>query len=99
MLTPIQMLHAHGIQMFLDPMTGQLGCRAPAGALTDELRDLVAEVTLEHEERAAILEYDAGMDRKDAERVAAAVATGCGDPRGAAIHAVGIRFRACKAVG
>lgn len=81
MLTPIQLLHTHGIEMLQDHRTGLMSYRAPAGGLSGELRDLVAETALEYEERAAILEYDAGMTRKDAERLAAADATGCRDPR------------------
>lgn len=80
-LSTIQLLHAHGIQLSLDSQSGRLRYRAPAGGLSGELRDLVAETALEYEERAAILEYDAGMTRKDAERLAAADATGCRDPR------------------
>ena len=80
-LTPLQALHAHGIDMFVDSQTGRMRYRAPAGALTADLRDLAAEVALEYEERAAIFEYAAGMARKDAERLAAVEATGCGDPR------------------
>lgn len=81
MLTPIQLLHTHGIEMLQDHRTGLMSYRAPAGSLSAELRDLVAETALEYEERAAILEYDAGMTRKDAERLAVAGATGCRDPR------------------
>ena len=80
-LSAIQLLHAHGIQLFLDSQSGRLRYRAPAGGLSAEHRDLAAETALEFEERAAILEYDAGMARKDAERLAAVDATGCRDPR------------------
>ena len=77
----VQKLREHGVQLVVDPQTGQLRCHLPAGALAADLRDLAAEVALEYEERAAILEYSAGMTRKDAERLAAVEATGCGDPR------------------
>ena len=81
MLTPIQLLHTHGIEMLQDHRTGLMSYRAPAGSLSAELRDLVAETALEYEERAAIMEFDGGMERKVAERQAAADATGCRDPR------------------
>ena len=82
-LSTIQFLRAHGIHLALDSQSGRLRYRAPAGGLCAELCDLVAETALEYEERAAIFEYDAGMTRKDAERVAAAEVTGCGDTRSA----------------
>lgn len=80
-LNPLQLLHAHGISLHVDALSGRMRYRAPAGALTAELRDLVIELALEYEERAAIMEFDGGMDRATAERLAAAETVGCRDPR------------------
>ena len=80
MLTPIQLLRARGVQIFLDPRTGQLRHCAPADALTAEVREIFDEVVLEYEERAAILEYGAGMDRASAGRVAAEAAIAGASP-------------------
>ena len=78
-------LRESGVELYLDPATGRLRYRAPAGGLTPPLRDLVVEVALEMEERAAIREYDGGLDRATAERMAAADVLGDGagtDPAG-----------------
>ena len=49
--------------------------RAPAGTLTPELKEALAESKAalldQFNERAAILEFDAGLDRAEAERLAA----------------------------
>lgn len=70
--SPAQTLRAHGVHLYVDESTGRMRFRAPAGALTPLLRDQVAEVALQYEERAAIREFDGGMDRATAERMAAA---------------------------
>ena len=79
------LLKQSGVDLYLDPATGRLRYRAPAGGLTPTLRDLVVEVALELEERAAIMEYGGNLDRATAERMAAAEAMGDGtetDPEG-----------------
>jgi hypothetical protein len=65
-------LRESGVELYQDPATGRLRYRAPSGGLTPPLRDLVVEVALEIEERAAIREYGGGLDRAIAERMAAA---------------------------
>ena len=74
-MTPREMtlhLRESGVELYLDPATGRLRYRAPPGGLTPPLRDMVVEVALEIEERAAIREYNGGLDRATAERMAAA---------------------------
>ena len=80
--SPAQTLRAHGVELYVAP-SGRLRYRAPAGALTSTLRDLVVEAALQFEERAAIREFDGGMDRATAERLAAADLLGVQDEQGA----------------
>ena len=69
-------LHALGVTLSIDAR-GRLGFGAPDGVITDELKrgiqshreELLATVE-RLEERTAILEHDAGLDRSDAERTA-----------------------------
>lgn len=71
-LSPVQILRAHGVHMYVDPQTMRMRYRAPAGGLTLELAGLIAEFAMEYEERAAIREHDGRIDRAEAERLAAA---------------------------
>ena len=77
-LPPVQTLHAHGVRLYVDPQSRRMRYRAPAGGLTLELAGLIAEVAMEYEERAAIREHGAGVDRAEAERLAAADLLGHG---------------------
>jgi hypothetical protein len=87
-MTTIEISHRlkeFGVELYLDPATGRLRYRAPAGGLTPPLREKIVAVALEFEERAAIREYDGNMDRASAERLAAAEVLGDGagtDPAG-----------------
>ena len=69
----IQRLHDAGVTLSVDG--DHLRYRAPAGALTDELRaalsELKPDLVYEFHERAGILEYDARLPRDEAERRAA----------------------------
>ncbi len=74
-MTTAEMTHhlrERGVDLYLDPATGRLRYRAPAGALSSPLRVLVAEIALQYEERAGIMEFSGGLDRATAERMAAA---------------------------
>ena len=55
---------------------GAIRYTAPRGALTADLRAALVEhkpdIIFEYEERAAIREFDGGLDRAEAERLAAA---------------------------
>jgi hypothetical protein len=79
-MTTIEISHRlkeFGVELYLDPATGRLRYRAPAGGLTPPLREKIVAVALEFEERAAI--------RESAERLAAAEVLGDGagtDPAG-----------------
>lgn len=70
MLNLLQLLHAYGISLVVDALSGRIRYRAPTGALTSELRDLIAEVALEYEERAAIIEYEGGIEQTTANQLA-----------------------------
>jgi hypothetical protein len=69
----LQRLHDAGVTLTVDE--DRLRYRAPAGALTPELRAAVEELKpdllYEFQERAGILEYDAGLPRAEAEARAA----------------------------
>ncbi len=69
----IQRLHDAGVTLAVDG--DRLRYRAPAGAMTDELRaalsELKPDLVYEFHERAGILEYDARLPRAEAERRAA----------------------------
>jgi hypothetical protein len=69
----IQRLHDAGVTLKVEG--NRLRYRAPAGALTPELRAALADwkpdLLHEYHERAGILEYDARMPREEAERRAA----------------------------
>ena len=58
--------------------------RAPAGSLTPELKEALAESKAalldQFNERAGILEFDAGLDRAEAERLASAAILGDDQP-------------------
>lgn len=63
------LLRSQGVHLFVDK--GRLRYRVPMDALQSlTLRQLISEAAGEYEERAAIREYDAGMGRADAERLA-----------------------------
>lgn len=81
--SPAQTLRAHGVSLYVDPQSGRMRYRAPAGAMTSTLRDLVVEAALQFEERAAIREFDAGVYRATAERLAAADLLGVQAEQGA----------------
>ena len=80
--SPAQTLRAHGVELYVAP-SGRLRYRAPAGALTPLLRDQIASVAGAYEERAAIREFDGGMARATAERLAAADLLGVQAEQGA----------------
>lgn len=65
-------LREHGVELVLDDTAGRVRYRAPAGTLTLALGLMIAEVGLQYQERAAIMEYDGGQDRATAERLAGA---------------------------
>jgi len=73
----IRLLRTAGVELFLDTNTGRLKYRAPGSALTPflraTLREYMPEIVYLFNERAAIMEYDGGMPRADAERMAAEV--------------------------
>ena len=81
--SPAQTLRAHGIHLYVEQSTGRMRYRAPAGALTPLLRDQIASVAGAYEERAAIREFDGGMDRATADRLAAADLLGVQAEQGA----------------
>ena len=64
---------AAGVELRFDG--GKIAYRAPRGKFTEEMRGELAAVRDSlvelYEERAAIMEYDGGMDRATAERMAA----------------------------
>jgi hypothetical protein len=68
----LQRLHNAGVILTVDG--DRLRYRAPAGALTPDLRAALAEMkpdlVHEYHERAGILEYDARLSREEAERLA-----------------------------
>ena len=70
-LSAVQLLHAHGAYLYVDPSSLRLRYRSPPGSLTPELRGLIAEAAMEYEERCAIREYSGCMDRIQAERLTA----------------------------
>ena len=69
--------HAHGIRLSLAAADG-LTIDAPPDALTPELlgrlkahkAELLTDLNERFEERAAIIEFDAGLSRKEAEQLA-----------------------------
>jgi len=69
----LQRLHDAGVTLTIEG--DRLRYRAPAGAMTPDLRaDLAAwkpDLVYEYHERAGILEYEAHMPRAEAERHAA----------------------------
>ena len=69
----LQRLHDAGVELKVDG--DRLRYRAPAGALTHELRAALAEwkpdLVYEYHERAGILQYDARLPREEAEARAA----------------------------
>lgn len=76
----VKRLREQGVDLFVDPAAGRVRYRAPAGTLTLDLGLMVAEVGLQYQERAAIMEYDGGLDRATAERLAAADVLGADGP-------------------
>jgi hypothetical protein len=69
-------LHALGVVLSIDDR-GRLSFEAPKGVMTDELmtgirshREELVGIVERIEERAAIMEHDAGIPRSDAERMA-----------------------------
>ncbi len=78
----LQAIHDAGIVLTVEG--DRMKYRAPAGAVTPELRAALAELkpglVYEYHERAGILEYDANLPRPEAERRAAdMVLTGKGE--------------------
>lgn len=76
----IRTLRAAGVTLFLDPDTGRLKYRAPRGAFTPylraTLREYMPEIVFLFNERAAIMEFDGGLSRADAESRAASEVLG-----------------------
>ena len=74
----LQRLHDAGVILTVDGE--RLRYRAPAGALTPDLRaaleELKPDLLYEYHERAGILEYDAHLPRAEAETKAEAVLKG-----------------------
>ena len=74
----LQRLHDAGVILTVDG--DRLRYRAPAGALTLELRsaleELKPDLVYEYQERAGILEYDARLPRPEAEARAASMVLG-----------------------
>ncbi len=70
----LRRLHEAGV--FLTVRGDRLLYRCQAGAMTDDLRaDLLTwrpELLAEYQERAAIMEFDGGLQRSEAERLAGA---------------------------
>lgn len=76
----VRRLREQGVDLYVDPAFGRVRYRAPAGALTLDLGLMVAEVGLQYQERAAVMEFDGNMDRETAERLAAADVLGGDGP-------------------
>lgn len=74
----LQAAHDAGVTLIVG--RDRLRYRAPAGAITPELRNALRElkptVLYEYHERAGILEYDARLSRAEAESKAGCVLTG-----------------------
>jgi hypothetical protein len=78
----LQRVQAAGISLTVDG--ARLRYRAPAGAITPELRadlqELKPTLLYEYHERAAIMEFDGGLARPEAERLAAEEVLNNGTP-------------------
>jgi hypothetical protein len=86
-LTLFQTLRSCGVELTPHP-DGTLGYKAPKGILTPQLLDamrahkpMLLDLVETFSERAAMLEFDAGLDRADAEWLAWQELGGEGPPR------------------